>query len=134
MRRGPTEGAALHERALELNPNLAPAWALSAITQIILGNSREAERRFQRYKALSPLDPYSFMFDGVFGFVHLLKHDYQTRDGFAGVRPPELNPLYASGYLPYLVALGYPRARTGGRGYSAASSGGRARCHDRAVP
>ena len=38
------EAAALHDRALELNPNLAAAWALSAITQVLLGDVKEAER------------------------------------------------------------------------------------------
>ena len=33
------DAAALHERALELNPNDAVAWALSAITQVYLGET-----------------------------------------------------------------------------------------------
>jgi TolB-like protein len=106
MGRCPDEGAALHERALELNPNLAPAWALSAITQIVLGNAREAEQRFQRYKALSPIDPYSFMFDGLFAFVHLLKRDHHAAMT-SGRTVIQLNPSHVPGYIPYLVALGH---------------------------
>ena len=56
---------ALHERALSLNPNLAMAWALSAVAYAYLGEPDEAERRNNRYKQLSPLDPHAFFFDGV---------------------------------------------------------------------
>ena len=63
LHRSLREAAGLHERALELNPNLAMAWALSAITHVYLGDADEAERRNNRYKALSPLDPHAFFFD-----------------------------------------------------------------------
>ena len=59
------EAAALHERALSLNPNLAMAWALSAITYAYMGEPEEAERRNNRYKKLSPLDPHAFFFDAL---------------------------------------------------------------------
>ena len=59
------EAIALHERALSLNPNLAMAWALSAIAYAYMGDPEEAERRNNRYKKLSPLDPHAFFFDGV---------------------------------------------------------------------
>jgi len=102
----PLEAAALHEHALQLNPNLAPAWALSAITQVFLGHPREAERRYARYKALSPLDPYSFMFDGLFTVVHVLRHDHATAVT-AGRAVTQLHPGYSAGYKPYLAALGH---------------------------
>jgi DNA-binding SARP family transcriptional activator/TolB-like protein len=105
-RRGATEGAALHERALQLNPNLAASWALSAITQIALGNAAEAERRYQRYKTMSPLDPYSVLFDGLFAGVHLLRRDHEAGVA-AGRTVTELHPAFAAGYVPYLVALGH---------------------------
>jgi tetratricopeptide (TPR) repeat protein len=97
---------ALHDRALELNPNLATGWALSAITQILLGNLKEAERRYNRYKELSPLDPYSFMFDGLFGVIHLLKGDYQSAMTVARTIT-QLNPSNSAGYKLYLAALGH---------------------------
>jgi len=102
----PHEAAALHKRALDLNPNLAAAWALSAITEIFLGNIDEAARNYQRYKALSPLDPYSFLFDGLFASIHVLKHDYQSAVTI-GRSVTQLNPSYATGYKPYLAALGH---------------------------
>jgi len=100
------EAIALHERALQLNPNLAPAWALSAITQVLLGDVKEAERRYNRYKVLSPLDPYSFMFDGLFGVIHLLKRDCQAAVAVARA-VTQLNSAYAAGHKLYLAALGH---------------------------
>jgi DNA-binding SARP family transcriptional activator/TolB-like protein len=106
VQRRPLEAAALHDRALELNPNLAAAWALSAITQVVLGQLPEAERRYARYKALSPLDPYSFMFDGLFAAMHLLKRDYNAA-ATIGRAVTQFNPGYSAGYKPYLAALGH---------------------------
>jgi DNA-binding SARP family transcriptional activator/TolB-like protein len=103
---GPLEAVALHDRALQLNPNLAAAWALSAITYVLLGDVKEAERRYSRYKALSPLDPHSFMFDGLFGVVHLLKRDYQAALAL-GRAVTQLNPSYSAGHKLYLAALGH---------------------------
>lgn len=100
------EAAGLHERALELNPNLAMAWALSAITHVYLGDADEAERRNNRYKALSPLDPHAFFFDVVFGIIQLLRHDYEAA-ATAGRAFTQLNPSFSGGYKPYLAALGY---------------------------
>jgi TolB-like protein/predicted Zn-dependent protease len=106
IKRNPHEAAALHERALELNPNLAAAWALSAIAYVLLGDVKEAERRYGRYKVLSPLDPYSFMLDGLYGVVHLLKRDHHTAVTM-GRAVTQLNPLYSAGYKLYLAALGH---------------------------
>jgi DNA-binding SARP family transcriptional activator/TolB-like protein len=100
------EAAALHERALDLNPNLAAAWALSAVTHVLLGDVKEAERRFSRYKVLSPLDPYSFLFDALFGVVHLLKRDCLAAVT-VGRTVTQLNPSYAAGHKLYLAALGH---------------------------
>jgi DNA-binding SARP family transcriptional activator/TolB-like protein len=100
------EAAGLHERALELNPNLAMAWALSAITWAWLGDADEAERRNRRYKALSPLDPLAFFFDSVFGMIHLLRHEYEEA-AQVGRAVTQLNPSFSGGYKPFLSALGH---------------------------
>jgi DNA-binding SARP family transcriptional activator/tetratricopeptide (TPR) repeat protein len=100
------EAAALHDRALELNPNLAMAWALSAMTCAYLGDTAEAERRGARYKALSPLDPHAFFFDGLFAMVHLMKHDYEAAAA-AGRAVTQIGPAYSGAYKPYIAALGY---------------------------
>jgi DNA-binding SARP family transcriptional activator/TolB-like protein len=100
------EAAALHEHALELNPNLAMAWALSAITHAYLGDADESERRYKHYKALSPLDPHAFFYDAVLGIVHLLRHEYAAAVT-AGRAVTQLNRSFSGGYKSYLAALGY---------------------------
>ena len=100
------EAAALHERALALNPNLAMAWALSAMTHAYAGDPDEAERRIKRYKTLSPLDPHAFIFDGFFGVIHLMKRDYESAVE-VGRNVSQLNPSFSATYRPYLAALGH---------------------------
>ncbi len=100
------EAAALHERALSLNPNLAMAWALSAITCAHMGELEEAERRNNRYKKLSPMDPFAFIFDGFFTVIHRLKRDDESA-AEAGRGVPQMNPPMSAGGKPYLAALGH---------------------------
>ncbi len=102
------EAMVLHERALVLNPNLAMAWALSAVTHAYTGNTEEAERRANRYKKLSPMDPHAFFFDAFFVLIHLMKRDYETAVEMARAISP-LNPSFTAAYKPYLAALGHLR-------------------------
>jgi len=102
------EAAALHERALSLNPNLAMAWALSAVTHAYAGDPEEAERRNNRYKKLSPLDPHAFFFDAFFILIYLMKRDYESAVEM-GRSVSELNPSFSASYKPYLAALGHLR-------------------------
>jgi DNA-binding SARP family transcriptional activator/TolB-like protein len=100
------DAMALHERALDLNPNLAMAWALSAVTHAYAGNLDEAERRNRRYKKLSPLDPHAFFFDAFFVLIHLLKREYESAATY-GASVIQLNPSFSASYKPYLSALGH---------------------------
>jgi DNA-binding SARP family transcriptional activator/TolB-like protein len=100
------EAMVLHERALTLNPNLAMAWALSAVTHAYAGDPDEAERRNNRYKKLSPLDPHAFFFDAFFVLIHLMKREYETAVEI-GRSVSQLNPAFTAGYKPYLAALGH---------------------------
>jgi DNA-binding SARP family transcriptional activator/TolB-like protein len=100
------EAAALHERALSLNPNLAMAWALSAITYAYMGEPEEAERRNNRYKRLSPFDPHAFVFDGFFAVIHLLKGDYESAV-VTGRAVTQMNPWLTASFKAYLAALGH---------------------------
>jgi DNA-binding SARP family transcriptional activator/TolB-like protein len=100
------EAIALHERALSLNPNLAMAWALSAIAFAYMGDADEAERRNNRYKKLSPLDPHAFFFDAFFILIHLMKRDYEAAVAVARA-VSEMNPSFSATYKPYLSALGH---------------------------
>jgi DNA-binding SARP family transcriptional activator/TolB-like protein len=106
MHRRLREAVALHERALSLNPNLAMAWALSAIAFAYMGDPEEADRRNRRYKKLSPLDPHAFFFDAFFILIHLLKRDYEEAVA-AGRAVSEMNPSFSATYKPYLAALGH---------------------------
>jgi len=100
------EAAALHDRALALNPNLATAWALSAFTYIGLGNWDEAQRRLDRYKTLSPMDPGAFQYDIGFCVLALMRRDYEAAIT-SGRAVTEINPTFSSPYKPYLAALGH---------------------------
>jgi DNA-binding SARP family transcriptional activator len=100
------EGLSLHERALTLNPNLAMAWALSAAAFTYIGDLAEGERRMQRYKKLSPLDPHAFFYDTISIVIALLKHDHETAVA-VGRAVSELNPGFSSAYRAYLSALGH---------------------------
>ena len=100
------EAVALHERALSLNPNLAMAWALSAIAHTYIGDPDEAERRHNRYKKLSPLDPHAFFFDAFFVLIRLQKRDYESAVAMARA-VTEMNPSFSATYKPYLSALGH---------------------------
>jgi TolB-like protein/DNA-binding SARP family transcriptional activator/Tfp pilus assembly protein PilF len=100
------EALALHDRALALNPNLAMAWALSALTHIYLGEWDEGERRLQRYKKLSPMDPGAFHYDVGFCLVALMRRNYETAVS-VGRTVSELNPAFPAASKPYLSALGH---------------------------
>jgi TolB-like protein len=100
------EAMVLHERALTLNPNLAMAWALSAGACAYAGDLDEAERRGNRYKQLSPLDPHAFFFDTILTLIHLMKRDYE-RAVDVGRKVSQLSPTFSAAYKPYLAALGH---------------------------
>ncbi|HUB10503.1 MAG TPA: BTAD domain-containing putative transcriptional regulator [Acetobacteraceae bacterium] len=106
LHRRQREALALHERALSLNPNLAMAWALSACAYAYLGEPEEAERRNNRYKRLSPLDPHAFFYDTFFLYIHLLKRDFESTIA-VGRSVCEMNPSFTSSHKLYLVALGH---------------------------
>jgi DNA-binding SARP family transcriptional activator/TolB-like protein len=100
------EAISLHERALTYNPNLAMAWAMSGITFIYIGDLDEADRRLDRYKKLSPLDPHAYFFDTALCFLALLRHDH-TRAAMLGRSVSEMNPVFSAACKPYLAALGH---------------------------
>lgn len=100
------EAISLHERALQLNPNLAMAWNLSGVAHIYLGNLDEGERRLARYKQLSPMDPHAFFFDTAFILAALMRRDYEAAVT-AGRTVSELNSAFSAACKPYLSALGH---------------------------
>ena len=100
------EAMALHERALAANPNLAMAWALSAITCLYLGDIAEADRRLARYKQLCPFHPHAFFYDVGIVIAALLKGDFVAAVA-AGRAASELHAGFAAVCKPYLAALGH---------------------------
>ena len=68
----------------------------------------EAERRNNRYKKLSPLDPHAFFFDAFFVLIHLMKREYEKAVE-VGRSVSQLNPSFSATYKPYLAALGHLR-------------------------
>jgi DNA-binding SARP family transcriptional activator/TolB-like protein len=108
QRRPLSESASLYDRALEVNPNLAMTWALSAVNCYNMGDIAEAERRYETYKLLSPHDRLAFFFDAFFAPIHLIKRDYQAAIA-TGRTVMQLNPAFSAGYKPYLAALGHSR-------------------------
>ncbi len=106
LHRRPREAATLHERALALNPSLAMAWGLSGLTFAYMGELDECERRIQRYRKLSPLDPRSFFFDIGPCVVALLRRDHSAAVSI-GRAVSEMNPAFSAAWKPYLAALGH---------------------------
>ncbi len=103
------EALALHERALNLNPNLAMAWALSGVAYAYLGELDEADRRFVRYKKLSPFDPHAFFYDTIRILILLLQRRHEDAVE-AGREVSQMNPSFSAAYKPYLSALGHLHA------------------------
>jgi TolB-like protein len=69
-------GAALVDRALALDPNLATAWHLSGWLAISLGRPGLAIEHFARAKRLNPLDPLLFGIEAGSAAAHFLAGDY----------------------------------------------------------
>ena len=96
----------LHERAIALNPNMALAWCYSGLAHCYLGEHKEAIRRVEHAKRLSPHDPHGFFFDSALGIPLLL--DGQYRDSLRmSQQAREHHPGLSSTYKFLLAALGY---------------------------
>jgi TolB-like protein len=102
----PAEAAALHDRAIALNPNLAIAWCFSGFALSYLGYHEVALVRMTKAIELSPSDPHLFFFHAAVIMPHLLLCHYQ--EAVAAGRPAtELNPWFSSGFKGYLSGLGH---------------------------
>jgi TolB-like protein len=69
-------GAALVDRALLLNPNLAAAWTYSGAVRTFLGEHEVALEHLAHSMRLSPLDPFMFSAQNGIAFVHFLAGRY----------------------------------------------------------
>lgn len=102
----PQEALALYQHAIALNPNLAASYALAAFAHLCLGELGEAEREIARYKALSPIDPYAFLFDCAVAMIALLRGDFAAAAA-AGRAASGMNPRFSTSCQVYLAALGH---------------------------
>ncbi len=100
------EAAALHERALAVDPNLPMAWAFSGVALSYSGMQAEALDRLDRYKHLSPHDPHAFFFDGAMMLPRLLLGRYAEAAAI-GRRVIALKPGLSASYKPYIAAVGH---------------------------
>jgi DNA-binding SARP family transcriptional activator len=106
VQRRACEAMTLFERAFLLNPNLAMTSALSGLALARIGDAAEAERHLERYKSLSPFDPWAFFFDTGFVITSLLRRDH-ARAAALGRHVSEMNPGFSDALKPYLAALGH---------------------------
>lgn len=100
------EALALHDRALALNPALPLAWMMSGLAYCYLGEHREAIRRIETARRLSPFDPHAFFFDGALMVPHLLLGEYE-RACVLGRLTAQLKPGFSSSWKAMLSALGH---------------------------
>jgi len=100
--------SALHyfDRALRSNPNLSFVWALSAVTHCYIGKPDEALKRMERYRALSPFDPYFCFFESIYATAYTFRGDYKDAIIY-GRRAVKANPQFINGYKPLIASLGH---------------------------
>jgi TolB-like protein len=101
-----TEANVLHDRALELNPNLPLAWVLSGLALAYEGRHEAAIRRGEEAHRLSPFDPHHFFYDACLMVPHLALGQFERVVELAR-RAVSLNPSLSATYKGYLSALGH---------------------------
>jgi TolB-like protein/Tfp pilus assembly protein PilF len=71
------EGAAMINRALELNPNFATTWLFSGFQRVYLGEPDLAIEHLTRAIRLSPFDPLTFVAHNGLAFAHFFAGRYE---------------------------------------------------------
>jgi adenylate cyclase len=94
------------DRALQLNPNLAFIWALSAPTSCYIGEPDLALKRLVRYRELAPADPMFPLWEYFYATAYFFKRDY-AQAVVIGRRAAKANPDFVNGYKPLIAALGH---------------------------
>jgi TolB-like protein/class 3 adenylate cyclase len=90
-------GAALIDRALVLDPNLAAAWFVSGWVRVYLGQPEAAIESFARAMRLNPLDPLLFVMQTGTAAAHFLAGRYHDASSWA-----EQSVRQNPNYLPAL--------------------------------
>jgi adenylate cyclase len=97
------DGAALIDRALNLNPNLAAAWRFSGYVRAFLGDPDLAIEHLQRAIRLSPLDPLIFIVQNGVVLAHFFAGRYEEALDWAQ-RALRQNPNYAAALIMAAVS------------------------------
>ncbi len=100
------EAMVLHERAIALNPALPLAWVMSGLAQNYRGEHRDAIRRMERARLLSPFDPHAFLFNAGLMGPHIMLGEYEQA-ATLGRLTAQLNPSFSSSWKALLVALAH---------------------------
>jgi signal transduction histidine kinase/TolB-like protein/FixJ family two-component response regulator len=109
LHKGARDALWLHERAIELNPNLALAWCYSGLAHTYAGEHAEAVRRIEHAQRLSPHDPHGFFFEMALMMPYLLTGQYEVAARL-GRHTRNAHPGFSSSYKALLSALGHLRA------------------------
>lgn len=97
---------ALHARAIELNPNLPVAWAMSSWSKIYSGDYGTAVRHAVTAQSLSPRDPHLFFFEHAQMTAHFFRRQLADAEMLAEVVLAR-NPNHVSALNVYLAILGH---------------------------
>jgi len=97
------DGAALIDRALTLNPNLAAAWRFSGYVRVFLGQPDLAIEHLQRALRLSPLDPLIFIVQNGIVLAHFFARRYDEALSWA-LTTLRQNPNYAAALIMAAVS------------------------------
>jgi adenylate cyclase len=103
--RQPERAVELFERALQLNPNSAFAWGVSASTFCFLGRPDEAMERLRNASRLSPFDPLNFFYWTVAGIAEFIAGRYDQGVGWLQKARRE-NPRFVAAYRTLAACLG----------------------------
>jgi TolB-like protein/class 3 adenylate cyclase len=97
------DGAALIDRALVLNPNLATAWRFNGYARVFLGEPELAIEHLNRAMRLSPLDPLIFIVQNGIVLAHFFAGRYDEALSWAQ-KTLRQNPNYAAAIIMAAVS------------------------------
>ena len=96
----------LFERSLELDPNSAYAWDLSAVTLCYTGKAEAGLQRLQASRELWQRHPHAYYFRTTACIALLLAGQYE-RAAEVGRRTVQDNPNFKAPYRPLIASLGH---------------------------
>jgi adenylate cyclase len=97
------DGAALIDRALVLNTNLATAWRFSGYVRVFLGEPDLSINHLERSVRLSPLDPLIFIVQNGIVLAHFFAGRYDEALSWAQ-KTLRQNPNYAAAIIMAAVS------------------------------